>query len=188
MIHINLLPYREARRQRLLIHIFIIWGVIALMGLAGALILDFHLQTQIEEREAKKVQQEQEIATLKRKLGEVSELNAMKIQVEARLDAINKLRDIRDLNVHVLEELTETLPEDMWILRLSTVKNTLTLSGMAQSNAGIAQFMRNLKASPYFSEPNLSRISQSGSTLKTFSLTTAYKTPSDKPGNGKPPL
>lgn len=57
--------------------------------------------------------------------------------------------------MHFFNELARTLPEGVYLSSVSVVKNRLTISGEAQSNARVSAYMRALDSSPWFTQPDL---------------------------------
>jgi type IV pilus assembly protein PilN len=54
--------------------------------------------------------------------------------------------------------LARTLPEGIVLLDLAQTDNLLVINGMAQSNARISGYMRNLESSPWLQDPILNVI------------------------------
>lgn len=88
---------------------------------------------------------------------------------------IGKLKKGSKVTVRVLDDLANLTPtRRLWLVSLDQKPGSLQLSGIALDNATIAQFMKSLNESPYFTDPKLSRSSLmvvGGRKLKQFSLT-----------------
>lgn len=184
MIHINLIPYRQARRQKLLQKILLLWGVTALAGMVLALGVDTLLTDHIAALEEEKNQRAARIVQLDAKLGEIKDINEKKKQVENRLNTIENLKKGRELPVHILDEISNAIPEKVWISNLTTRKDRLTLIGTSQSHAEVAEFMDNLERSDYFAGVNLGPLSTVASgiqRMRTFTLDLSITSPSAPP-------
>ncbi|MEO5376934.1 MAG: PilN domain-containing protein [Magnetococcus sp. DMHC-6] len=160
MIKINLLPYREAQRQQQFQLIIILWVCVALVGVGIVFGVDYYISSLIADQELIKSNQEAEISRLDKELGEIKNINSKKEELQKLLDTIASLRRNRFLEVHLLDELTKAIPEKVWLDRLITKTGELELTGGAESNAHVADFMKKLDLSPYFGEVSLSRVTQ----------------------------
>jgi len=63
--------------------------------------------------------------------------------------------------VHVFDDLVRKLPEGVYLTSLKQVGKGFTLTGIAQSNARVSAFMRNLDSSDWFGNPDLDVINVS---------------------------
>ena len=180
MIRINLLPYRDARRQRLIQIIFGAWAATALLGAGIAWKVDVGFLDQIAALEDTKLKNDGAIKKLDKKLGKVKDLKARKETLQKRLQVIRNLDRQRMLPIHLLDEMTKTIPDQVWLSRMKTKKKVIILSGLAESSALVADFMRNISASPYYSDVDLSQVTQQGAKLKQFSLQFRFALPEGK--------
>jgi type IV pilus assembly protein PilN len=51
--------------------------------------------------------------------------------------------------VHLFDELVKTIPDSVRLTSMKQTGGSLSLAGVAQSNASVAEYMRNLEASPW---------------------------------------
>jgi type IV pilus assembly protein PilN len=155
MTHINLLPWREARRQQQQIRFL---TMLAAGGVAGILCLGFtHLliENQIAQQETRNQYLRGEITRLKKAEAEIKELDKTKARLLGRLEVIQNLQSSRPGMVKVFDALVRLLPENAYLTLLKNEGNQLTLKGIASSNNVISLFMRKLTDSPEFGEPTL---------------------------------
>ena len=143
MILINLLPHREARRQRRKVAFFAGLGVAAVVGLAvvgGWYLVVQQFTSNQQQRnqflsaEIKKLEvQIKDIATLR---GEIESL-------KARQRAVEDLQIDRNVPVHLLNELVRQTPEGIYITSVKQDNQSLVVSGIAQTQERISEFLRN---------------------------------------------
>jgi type IV pilus assembly protein PilN len=143
VILINLLPHREARRQRRKVAFFAGLGVAAVVGLAivgGWYLVVQQFTSNQQQRnqylsaEIKKLEvQIKDIATLR---GEIESL-------KARQRAVEDLQIDRNVPVHLLNELVRQTPEGIYITSVKQDNQNLTVSGIAQTQERISEFLRN---------------------------------------------
>jgi type IV pilus assembly protein PilN len=152
---INLLPWREIRRKeqdRQLLSIGVgAWILMALIVFYAHL----HVSGMIDTQNKRNEFLEQEIAKLEDQLKEIKALKAQRDALIARMQVIQQLQANRTQVVHLFDDLVRKVPEGVY-LRSFTQKGTgLTLTGIAQSNARVSAFMRNLDGSDWFVNPDL---------------------------------
>jgi type IV pilus assembly protein PilN len=68
---------------------------------------------------------------------------------------IEQLQGDRSVIVHMFDELAKAVPEGLHLISMKQTGRNLTVQGVAQSNARVSSFMRNLDASPWFENPVL---------------------------------
>lgn len=162
MTRINLLPWREIRRkEERRQFISVAAGAAVLMGLI-VFYVHLHVGGLIEDQERRNKFMQDEIAKVDAKIAEIRTLESKKQQLLARMNIIQQLQTRRPEIVHVFDELAQAVPEGMYLTRISQQGGTLVVEGVAQSNARVSMFMRNLDGSPWFSGPRLDVIESGG--------------------------
>jgi type IV pilus assembly protein PilN len=161
MIKINLLPVREERRRlgfRQQLTLFALILVLVSIGL-----FYWHQSTgaQIEKLRGQIAQMDQEIERLAKVVKEVEKYKKDKKTLEGKLDVIGKLQKDRKIAVHYLDELNRALPDRVWLEYYEEGGGAITVRGKALDPDAVPAFMRNLSASPYFSEVDLDVTTQS---------------------------
>ncbi|MEO5363550.1 MAG: PilN domain-containing protein [Magnetococcus sp. DMHC-8] len=185
MIRINLLPYRSAQRVRKLNAILIAWAATFALGLLLVFGVDLLILDELDTLTTTQRNNDQTIQELNEQLGEIKDINDRKALALTRLEIINRLSNEQTITIHMLDELTRTIPEQVWLTRLETQKNVLLLTGLATSNAVVADFMRLLTTSPYFADIELSKVIQQEQKdqkehkdkLKSFALNLKFAMP-----------
>lgn len=174
MLKINLLPVRQlkkrakARNQLLSIILCLICFVI-MIGLVG------YYQTQkVSTLENTIADIEKEKKKYKPTLDKIKKMEATKKELERKTAVIEKLKADSSLTVRVIDEVANIVDtERMWLLSFSQQGGSLSLKGVALDNQTIAQFMDNLKLSPFVKSVDLTDSSLkkiAGRDLKSFSL------------------
>ncbi len=158
MPRINLLPWRaELRKQRQREFVTLV-GLTAL-AMAGVVALaHFQVESWIEGQNARNAFLDAEIAKLDKKIQEIKDLEKEKENLLARMRIVEQLQTSRPEVVHLFTELVQTLPEGVFLTGISQKDRTVTLDGMAQSNARVSSFMRNIDNSAWLGVPDLKRI------------------------------
>jgi len=173
MIRINLVPYRMARRRRQIIeHVSVFFAVVAVAVLlsAGAHTI---ASLQLADLKQEVAQIEQQNAELKKRIGKIRNLESLRVEVERKLDLVDRLQEGRFNSLKTLNAIAGVIPGNVWLEVLTDRGNVIELAGLAESNRAVASFMRQLDQSAVFTDVRLGEISRvvvDGLPLRRFSL------------------
>ncbi|MEO6292906.1 MAG: PilN domain-containing protein [Burkholderiaceae bacterium] len=167
MILINLLPHREVAKQKRRESFFVSMAASALLGgLIGGLIFVF-FTIQITEQQSRNTILQNENTRLDAQIKEVATLEKEISGLRARQEAVEDLQAERNLPVHLMNELVKQVPDGVFIKNMKQEGSLVSLTGAAQSNERVAEFLRNLSNNnPYVTKPELVEI-VSGTTALT---------------------
>lgn len=158
MAHINLLPWREElAKQKKQEFAFSAGGAVLVAALV-VLMVHFHVDGLITNQNERNAFLESEIAVLNQRIGRIQQLEAMKENLLARMNVIQELQSSRPESVHLLDELVRTLPEGVYLKSFTQRGKSLAMNGIAQSNARVSDYMRNIDSSEWFTGPRLDLI------------------------------
>ena len=160
--------------------------------MAAVLVLAGHLfvNSKIEYQKQRNNFIQAEIDTLNQRIGRIEELESMKQGLLARMNVIQDLQSSRPESVHLMDELVRSLPDGVFLNAFKQTNKNLTMEGIAQSNARVSDYMRNLDTSEWFSNPHLDLIrttERNRRRIANFTLRgtqRARKTPADEDING----
>jgi len=155
MARINLLPWREERRKQQQIEFFTILGVAAAITVLLWGAVHLHYTQRIGHQDMRNQFLETQIARLDEKIKEIEDLEREKERLLARMRAIEQLQTNRPLIVRLFDELVTSLPEGVSVTKVEQSGKNITINGMAQSNARVSSFMRNLESSDWLEDPKL---------------------------------
>ena len=185
MIRINLLPIKQIKkRARLRQEVF---GLLVLfVAVLAGLVLIFQWQAAtISGLKTTIAQLDQKKTSFNKLTKEIAELQKTKAMLDAKVEAIKRLKTKSSIAVHIIDEVALRTPQDrMWLTSLTQNPGGLSLQGVALDNATIAQYMQSMDASPYFRNAELinsSLLDVSGQKLKSFSMTISIVVPENKP-------
>ncbi|MGD8672430.1 MAG: PilN domain-containing protein [Thiogranum sp.] len=155
MAHINLLPWREELRKQKQQQFAVVAAGTAILG--GLLVLLAHIQMDglIEQQNQRNKFMDTQIAELDKKIAKIKDLEKTKTALLARMDIIQQLQHSRPQSVHLMDQLVYTLPDGVYLNKITQKGNALTLSGIAQSNARVSAYMRNIDNSKWMTQPKL---------------------------------
>ncbi|MCY1405157.1 Fimbrial assembly protein (PilN) [compost metagenome] len=158
MARINLLPWREQRREERKQRFLVVLGAV----LAGAAALVFagdqYLNAAIEQQSARNDFLNKEIAVLDARIKEISELKQRRQQLLERMKTIQDLQGNRPIIGRVFDQLVRTLPDGVHFTELKMTDKNIAIKGAAESNNRVSTLMRNLDASEWLTTPNLTEV------------------------------
>ena len=103
-------------------------------------------------------------------IDKVEELEAKRAALKHKIDVINNLKQNQQGPVRIMDEVSRALPELVWLTDMKVKGNLLTITGMAMDENAVANYIANLKASPFFQEPKLKDLSRAQADTFRFSL------------------
>jgi type IV pilus assembly protein PilN len=152
---INLLPWREERRKRQQRNFALLTGAALAATALALVVVHLEINRRIEFQQQRNQLLTGELALLDQKIKEIQDLEKQKKSLIARMDVIQQLQISRPEAVHLFDELARTVPEGLRLVDLAQNDRTIAVNGVAQSNARVSVYMRNLDQSPWFQEPAL---------------------------------
>jgi len=163
MMQINLLPWRERRREAMR-RAFVMQIVLAVVAAIFVVMAAHKLLTQrLARQEEINRTLEQHIADLDTRVAEVGHLRERQVAVRDRMRVIADLQLERAAVVRVFDELVRSLPSEVYFLTLERAGDVILIEGVSESYAGITQLMRRLEDSEEFDNADLSDIATEAS-------------------------
>jgi len=159
VILINLLPHREERRRQRKRAFFATLATCAVLGLAIAGVWYAVLQQLTSAQQARNDFLKVEIGRLEVQIKDIAMLRAEIEALKARQKAVEGLQTDRNTPVYLLDELVKQTPEGIYLTSVKQSGNVVLVSGMAQTNERVSEFLRNtLYNSPWLERPELVEI------------------------------
>lgn len=184
MAKINLLPWRADRRERRKREFFSRLGLAAVVAILLVLLWWLWMNARIAHQESNNNYLRDQIKQQQAKIVEIDNLQKVKDRLLARKKIIEKLQSSRSQMVHLFDEIVKTIPSGARLTSLKEVENgdtdTLTLDGVAQSNSTVAEYMKNIQASPWMGPAKLVQTQNThgdANTPYTFELVVTLGTP-----------
>ncbi len=187
MIKINLLPVRAIKKKETLRQQIALLIVSLISVTAICVIVFLFLQVKIQSAKGEIERSQEELTELKAKIGKVNDLKKLKDDVTKKLDVLAKLRNGKVGPVHRLMTISDATPDKLWLTKYAESGNDVSISGIAYNEDLIAEFMRNLQASPDYENIELivsEQTNAGGVKAKRFDLRLKLK--SAKTGEAKP--
>jgi type IV pilus assembly protein PilN len=158
MIHINLIPARQGKKRELGRQQLVLFGlVLAIGGVANYLWIG-HEQDDVDARRQTVAKIQKEIAALDAAIGEVNSITKEKKDLEDKLQVLDTLKKKRVGPVKVMDSLAQVVPAHVWLTSMEEKGGAVALDGLGMTNDDVAEFMRELKRSPYFKNIVLKKV------------------------------
>lgn len=155
MAHVNLLAWRAERRKLREREFFGQLGAAFVAGLGFVLLWALWMGARIDNQSDRNAILQGEIKQLDAKIDKIKTLDKVREQLLARKQIIEQLQADRSQMVHLFDELVKSIPSNVRLTALKQAGDTMSLDGVAQSNASVAEYMRNIEASPWMGHVDL---------------------------------
>lgn len=144
MILINLLPHREAARERQKKQFYTQLVLSMLLGaaIAGGVFMWF--DAKISEQQDRNTLLKTQMAILDTEIKDIAGLQAEIASLRARQTAVENLQADRNMPVHLIDEIVSRLPEGIYLRSMKQENQNVLLSGVAQSQERVSELLRNL--------------------------------------------
>lgn len=160
MARINLMPWREKRRQERQRAFVSLMGFAALAAVA-VLAMGWLLRAgQIEIQESRNSQLTREIDEMKKKVEEIQDLDIKRDRLLGRKQVIEELQSNRSHMVHLFDQLVRTVPEGIMLSSVNQRGTALTIEGRSESNSRVSEYLRRLDASGWLDRADLKIIEE----------------------------
>jgi type IV pilus assembly protein PilM len=97
----------------------------------------------------------QELTALQKALEKVDQFQAKKDALEQRVQIISDLKRRQVVPVHLLDQVSNELPDYLWLSKLDEQSGAIRMSGKATSYNAVSNFYNNLKESTFFRDVTL---------------------------------
>lgn len=180
MAQINLLPWREARRQELKKEFLTTAALVLFLAAGLVLFADRIVNSQIDNQTARNQYLTDNIKELDKQVAEIRDLQKRRNQLVDRMRVIQELQGNRPIIVRVMDQLVRTVPDGVFYTKLTTKNKKISISGVAESNNRVSSLMRRLDASDWLANPILDKVQEArefGDQATTFELTVNVEAP-----------
>lgn len=185
MAQINLLPWREERRQELKKEFLTVLALVAAIGVLLVFVSGMFVNSQITHQDLRNSYLKTHISQLDEQVSEIRELQRKRNQLLDRMKVIQELQGNRPVIVRILDQLVRTVPDGVFYENLSARGKEISASGVAESNNRVSSLMRRLDASDWFADPNLDQVAAApafGDQATKFNLKVKVELPKSQTG------
>ncbi len=154
MIRINLLP--SGKKKAVILPPSLIYGaismVILIITISGVI---FYLNGQITTLNSEVSAKEQKLAQLTIVLKKVANYEKDNAEYKQKTQIIEQLKKNQIIPLRLLDEVSDKLPQSVWITNLSDRSGLISIDGYAFSNSDLVGYVQNLKRSQYLTDVTL---------------------------------
>jgi type IV pilus assembly protein PilN len=173
MAHVNLLPHRAARRKQREREFYIQLGVSFAAAIVFLLLWGSWMGERIDNQNDRNIMLQNEITQVDVRITKIKDLEKVRDHLLARKQIIEQLQADRSQMVHLFDELVKTIPSSGRLTGVKQDGQSMSLDGVAQSNASVAEYMKNIEASPWLGHTELRKTEKSAEASRmpyTFGL------------------
>ncbi len=185
MARINLLPWREERRKLRQNEFYTMLGAAAIAGLLVFAGIWYQYKLQIDGQLDRNAYLQTQINLLNDKIKKIEELDRRRATLIARKNVIEQLQANRWQLVRIFDDLVRTIPEGVRLTAVKATGDQLQLDGVAESNARVSSYMKNLEVANLIQEPDLAIVEAKGPDRRSryvFTLRVKIKKPAGTEG------
>jgi type IV pilus assembly protein PilN len=158
MIRINLLPHRQIKREARQRE----FGLMALFSAIAASTIIFlgytFINSQTDAQSVRNARLDAAIVKLDKEIADIKDLKDKISTMLERKQVVENLQTNRSQSVIVLDELSRLLPDGMYFKSIKQQGSTISVEGVADTNARVATLVRNLSTSNWLELPSLVEI------------------------------
>lgn len=160
MIRINLLPVKQAAQAERQRQELIRAGLLLVLLVALFVLGRIKQGHDLSATEAQIVRVEEKVKALDIQVKDVRDLETKQKALDSKLKIIDDLGHKRVGPVGVMSDLAKATPDRVWLTDFTETGGAATLTGQAVDNQIVAEFLRNLSMSPYFTTVDLVETTQ----------------------------
>jgi type IV pilus assembly protein PilN len=184
MAHINLLPWRAERRKQREREFFMQLGAAFVAALLVLFLWSFWMGMRIDNQNERNAYLQGEIKQLDERIAKIKDLENVRQRLLARKQIIEQLQANRSQMVHLFDELVKTIPSSARLAGMKQSGDSMSLDGVSQSNSSVAEYMRNIEASPWMGHADLRKTENTHDASRmpyVFGLDVRLNHPGDTP-------
>jgi type IV pilus assembly protein PilN len=155
MARINLLPWREAQRKKRKRIFYLALVLSMVLTTSIVFYINLYISNLVENQKQRNKYLQEQITILDKQINKIKDLEKEKEKLLARMEIIQKLQTSRPQIVQIFNEIAQTLPSGIYLESIKRQGHMSVLNGVAESNARVSIFMRNLDASLVFQDLKL---------------------------------
>lgn len=154
--------------------ILLLSGMVA--AVAGMALWGFYVASTLNKLEQDIAKAQEEKARLEHVIKRNEDLQRTKDDLNRKINIIADLKLRQDLPVRLMDLVSRSLAEYVWLEELTYTGELVTIRGKAQTPIALANFLRTLEESPYFADVALQRQQNDSATgITSFDMQMTFK-------------
>jgi type IV pilus assembly protein PilN len=159
-----------AMQAYLLLGIFLGGALLVCLGLF------FYVSGQIRELDTKIAAAEERQRQLQEIKRQVDALELKRATFQRKVDLIERLKAEQSGPVHMLDEISKSLPDFVWLTNLEQTGTAVRFTGQSNGLTSVADFISNLERTGWFPNVDLASSTETNNII-TYALTAVFKNP-----------
>jgi type IV pilus assembly protein PilN len=155
MPRINLLPWRDQQRQERKMAFYVglagALGAALIATFAGFLVFNSLISSQDQRNQRLRG----EIKILDSQIQEINDLETQKDRFIGRMQVIEKLQQSRSDVVHLFDEVTNLVPDGVFLTSFKQTNRKLRFDGVTQSSTRVSSFLQSIDTSQWLRNGDL---------------------------------
>lgn len=161
MSNINLLPWREQRREERKKQFLTTLVLVVIFAGSIVFLADQYFSSVIDNQHSRNGYIREKNAELDRRIAEIQLLRAQRQQLIERMKIIQDLQGNRPIVSHVFDQMVRTIPDGVYFKSLQMTGTNIAIEGEAESNSLVSNLMRRQDASDWLTTPTLLEVKAS---------------------------
>lgn len=158
MMIINLLPWRDKKREHDKKAAAIILSGAAIAAILLVMVVNLYMSHLINDQQGRNQILTHEIDELNNKIKDIKKLQIVRKNLISRMKIVYDLQKTRPLNVHLFDSIIHILPEGVYLTEIQRTGNVVMIIGHAGSNSDVSMMMKNIVGDPWIQAPVLTEI------------------------------
>ena len=169
MIDINLLPWRNEQRKNNKQALLISATIAIFIALVAILLIHNHYANKISIQEVRNQLLRKEIRVVVAKSQELEKFKDIKAELTHKIQTLENIRYERYQTLKLFHEIASITPDGIFLQKMDRDKNTITLTGYANSNALISRLIKKIDDEKHFINPTINEVTtKMGDTSRTI--------------------
>lgn len=160
MIRINLLPVERKKKGKPLPTFVISMIMVTILSIGVLVFVFFYFNSVLGKTKRDFTANKQKIEELKNKIQEVENFEKLNKTFEDRNKLIEQLRRNQNIPVMILDEISRSIPNGVWISSMNSSGGSISIDGYAFTNTEVVAYVDNLKNSKAFTNISLQESKQ----------------------------
>lgn len=162
MTEINLLPWREARREQEKKNVTTLLLSSFVAAVCVVFMINQYASSLVGDQASRNQKLQNEINILDAQIVEIKKLKLVRDGLISRMKIVHTLLTTRILTVHLFDELIKVLPDGVYLTNVKRTADRINVQGYSESNSNVSLLMRNIQQNPWIQAPLLTDIKKAG--------------------------
>jgi type IV pilus assembly protein PilN len=155
---------------------YLLMGIFVGGAILVSLGLYFYMSSQIRELDTKIAQAQERQRQLQEIKRQVDALELKRATFQRKVDLIERLKAEQSGPVHMLDEVSKSLPDFVWLTNLDQAGTTVKFTGQSNGLTSVADFISALERSGWFPNVDLASSTENNN-IVSFVLSSTFRNP-----------